>query len=81
MRIKIVHATIAAPVGEGARAVEVGEVLVVDDRQGRELVTLRRAVPWPVEAQAQAAVLPAGEEAMLRPVQPGQVAKLGKRGE
>ena len=36
----------AVPVGEGAKAVEIGDILTVDAMQGQQLIQLHKAVAW-----------------------------------
>ena len=46
MQILITRPTVAQPSGEKARAVDVNEVIEVDDAQAKRLIALRKAVEW-----------------------------------
>lgn len=67
MQIRITRGTVAAPVGEAARAVEPGAVIEVDVMQGRQLIELGKAVL--VEGDAAPAGVMMIPEQNLAPVQ------------
>ena len=67
MQIRITRGTVAAPVGEAARAVEPGAVIEVDVMQGRQLIELGKAVL--VEGDAAPAGVMMTPEHNLAPVQ------------
>lgn len=46
MQIQIVRSTVAKPVDGPVRAVDPGEIISVDDAQGRQLIGLGKARPF-----------------------------------
>jgi hypothetical protein len=66
MQIRIMCSTVVKPNGEGARAVDAGDVVDVDHAQAQQLIKLRKAVPFMPAPVAVAVVTP---EAALIPVE------------
>lgn len=66
MQIQIVRSTVAKPVDGPARAVDPGDIISVDDAQGRQLIGLGKARPY---AEPLAPLQPSTPEDALAPVE------------